>query len=345
VTYYVVPVELADRVARTHRARRLNPDALSGSACFHIALGTSRSDAVSEIHSQTGPGIIKSYGIEVDTGSRTRHKRRWGALASEEKLIRGFRARGAYVLNKPRPRKNSVYVVKLSAEAGQTKEAKKQDATRDPDKLCLYVGQTGLSHQARFEVHKRGGKQSSKWVFSYGVGLIGSLNPEPALMTELDALRAEGRVAHLLRKQGYTVFGGTSTGNRRRAGPRSAPSGGASKGKLRVGSSNGSNTHCNGSGRHRGRALRSDRRARLACDWCGDRREHASSFAGRGLELPSPRRRSPYLPRVLARRRRIRHPHPTRRVRRSGTPSAATPLTASMTPASSRGWGCGCRGR
>jgi len=208
MTYYVASVRLEKRVSRTPRAKRLNPDAVRNSPCFYVAVSASRSDDIAALNMKRGRGILQTYGMEIDGQSRVGKKKWWGALAAEEKQIHKLRAGGAYVLNEPRPRSNSVYIIRLQPEVGESSGAKKQNPKRDPGKPCLYVGQTGLSHQERFDVHRAGGQYSSKWVHDYGVELIASLNPEPGLMTELDALRAERRAAHALRKDGYTVLGG-----------------------------------------------------------------------------------------------------------------------------------------
>jgi hypothetical protein len=79
---------------------------------------------------------------------------------------------------------------------------------RDPAKLCVYVGMTGLAVQDRFQNHKTG--QKSAWVVKkYGLRLIPELceylNPMPFEA----AAQMEKDLAEDLRADGYTVAGGT----------------------------------------------------------------------------------------------------------------------------------------
>ena len=75
-------------------------------------------------------------------------------------------------------------------------------------KAPVYVGQSAQSPEARFRQHKAGYK-SSRYVRTYGVGLLPKLAREGrGLPTRSAALQAEHRLAEKLRRMGYCVFGG-----------------------------------------------------------------------------------------------------------------------------------------
>lgn len=71
----------------------------------------------------------------------------------------------------------------------------------------VYVGETSLTPEERYEKHKSGHRASRK-VQRFGVGLLPDLAPKSAFLTRQNALRAEARTAEKLRRRGYTVFGG-----------------------------------------------------------------------------------------------------------------------------------------
>lgn len=72
---------------------------------------------------------------------------------------------------------------------------------------ALYVGETSLTPEKRFENHKTGHK-ASKWVRKYGVHLLPSLyNHLIPLQTE-EAKRLEYEIAEALKKEGIPVYGG-----------------------------------------------------------------------------------------------------------------------------------------
>ena len=74
-----------------------------------------------------------------------------------------------------------------------------------PKGPALYVGQTGLSPEARFDQHRRGGMYASDVVHHYGVALRPErLGPFPSIER---AERAERELANTLRAAGLTVFG------------------------------------------------------------------------------------------------------------------------------------------
>lgn len=99
-----------------------------------------------------------------------------------------------------------VYVVLLSPAA--LRSLARNNPNRDPQKPCVYVGMSGLAPEERFANHKSGVKAASV-VKRFGVKLLPELyecfNPMPFEA----AVAMERELADDLRKQGYTVAGGT----------------------------------------------------------------------------------------------------------------------------------------
>jgi predicted GIY-YIG superfamily endonuclease len=206
--YWVVPVLLETLAARTKKARALNPDAIPGANCYYVCLSrTNHSDISLVACVGAGKGVVGSYGIKTVEGLRSRHAKRWGGLARQDKLVRELRAEGSFVLN-PEPVKGwHTYVGGLSSEVLQLPAAVKQNPGHDPTKPPLYVGITGLHPERRWQQHQAG-HNASKWVRRHGLGLRQDLNPMKGPFTELEALRAENRIAARLRREGYLVLGG-----------------------------------------------------------------------------------------------------------------------------------------
>ena len=100
-----------------------------------------------------------------------------------------------------------VYVVLLAPEAARSRDLRRVNPTRDPEKPCVYVGMTGLSPDERFANHKSGVKAASV-VRKHGIRLLPELyeffNPMPFDV----AVAMEQELAEDLRKQGFTVAGG-----------------------------------------------------------------------------------------------------------------------------------------
>jgi hypothetical protein len=99
---------------------------------------------------------------------------------------------------RPRPT-YYVYVIELDDAVGKRVRA---------DKPAVYVGQSAVPPEERFDQHRRG-YRSSRHVRRHGVRLRPRLyrnyNPLPDRDT---ALATETRLAERLRKRGFTVFGG-----------------------------------------------------------------------------------------------------------------------------------------
>ena len=93
-----------------------------------------------------------------------------------------------------------LYVIELSEVAGER---------TDPQKPCVYVGQSACTPEERFKQHKEGYK-GSRIVKKYGIRLLPDLyeylNP---IYSREEALEMEKRLAaDLSSRKGYTVFGG-----------------------------------------------------------------------------------------------------------------------------------------
>ena len=102
---------------------------------------------------------------------------------------------------------HNVYVVLLDPAVGKLRKVRAENPQRDPKKLCLYVGMTGLTPAERFANHKAGIK-AAYVVKRYGLRLLpefyAHLNPMP-----FDAaVQMEKDLAEDLRRAGHTVTGG-----------------------------------------------------------------------------------------------------------------------------------------
>jgi len=75
------------------------------------------------------------------------------------------------------------------------------------DGNALYVGETSLKPEKRFENHKAGYK-ASKWVKKYGVQLLPNLYSHLIPLQREEAERLEYEIAEALKKRGIPVYGG-----------------------------------------------------------------------------------------------------------------------------------------
>jgi hypothetical protein len=101
-----------------------------------------------------------------------------------------------------------VYVVLLDNTVLEERKVTALNPKRDPKKLCVYVGMTGIPPIERFQNHKDGYK-SSHYVQKYGVRLLPELYEYLNPMPYEAACQMEKDLAEDLREQGYTVCGGT----------------------------------------------------------------------------------------------------------------------------------------
>ena len=102
---------------------------------------------------------------------------------------------------------HNVYVVLLDPAVGKLRKVRAENPKRDPKKLCVYVGMTGLSPEERFANHKAGIKDSSL-VKRYGLHLLPDLYAHLNPMPYDAAVQMEKDLAEDLRRAGYTVTGG-----------------------------------------------------------------------------------------------------------------------------------------
>src|SRR6202040_2649109 len=103
---------------------------------------------------------------------------------------------------------HNVYVILLSARALKESSILRLNPKRDPAKPCVYVGMTGLPVDHRFENHKNGYK-AARLVRKYGVRLMPELYAHLNPMPFEAAAQMEKDLAEDLRREGYTVAGGT----------------------------------------------------------------------------------------------------------------------------------------
>jgi hypothetical protein len=103
---------------------------------------------------------------------------------------------------------HSVYVILLDDAVLKHRSILRLNPNRDPAKPSVYVGMTGLPVEHRFENHRHGYK--SAWVVrKYGVRLMPELYAHLNPMPFEAAAEMEQDLAEDLRREGYTVTGGT----------------------------------------------------------------------------------------------------------------------------------------
>jgi hypothetical protein len=95
-----------------------------------------------------------------------------------------------------------VYVIELDRTACSDRRAKCGGCGRTP----VYVGQTALSPEERFEQH-RAGVRSSQWVRKYGKWIRRRLAPRLEFATQPEALLAEAATGRRLAAKGFCVYG------------------------------------------------------------------------------------------------------------------------------------------
>ncbi len=103
---------------------------------------------------------------------------------------------------------HNVYVVLLAPAVARLRKAKMLNPKRDSKKPCVYVGLTGLKPEERFDNHRQGIK-SSLYVKKYGIRLLPELFAHLNPMPYEAAAQMEKDLTEDLRREGYTVLGGT----------------------------------------------------------------------------------------------------------------------------------------
>ena len=71
--------------------------------------------------------------------------------------------------------------------------------------ICLYIGKTSLTAEARFQQHQTG-IHAARYVRKYGIRLRPEFYERLNPMTARDALGEEPALAHLLRREGYPTW-------------------------------------------------------------------------------------------------------------------------------------------
>ena len=100
-----------------------------------------------------------------------------------------------------------VYVIELDDSVLDERKFAAANPDYDPKLPCIYVGQTGLTAEERFENH-RSGHKSSKYVRKYCVRLLPQLYEHLPAMTWEDSKAMERQLAEDLRAEGYAVWWG-----------------------------------------------------------------------------------------------------------------------------------------
>lgn len=112
-----------------------------------------------------------------------------------------------------------IYVIKLRPEFANEPGVMERNPNRNPQLECVYVGQTYLSPEERFDIHVNGGKSKrgfqlrSRKIKKF----IDRLMPElyehlPSVKTRDEADAMEEQLAEKLRSKGYTVWEGFKGG-------------------------------------------------------------------------------------------------------------------------------------
>ncbi len=103
---------------------------------------------------------------------------------------------------------HNVYVVLLAPAVARLRKAILLNPKRNPKQPCVYVGLTGLTPEERFANHKQGIKSSS-FAKKYGIRLLPELYAHLNPMPYEAAAQMEKDLTEDLRREGYTVLGGT----------------------------------------------------------------------------------------------------------------------------------------
>ena len=102
---------------------------------------------------------------------------------------------------------HNVYIVLLDPAVGKIRKVRAENPKRDPKKMCVYVGMTGLTPEERFANHKAGVKDA--WVVKrYGIRLLPELYAHLNPMPFDAAVAMEKDLTEDLRRGGFTVTGG-----------------------------------------------------------------------------------------------------------------------------------------
>lgn len=206
---YVCAILLEENTHLSRKFIRVNPQYVQGySKVFIEHLREEPTVFYENNNFETSPSrLVREHGVSIISEYSTTHTTRWGVISSIDRSTTELRSKGWAVLNPIPPKNRSVYVAELASGVGDLPRVRRINPDADPSLECLYVGQTSLEPQERFERHMRG-HQASSDVKRFGIQLnirfLRLVNP----MTELESLREENSLAVNLRSRGYTVLGG-----------------------------------------------------------------------------------------------------------------------------------------
>ena len=206
---YVSAVLLSEDSTYSRKYQRVNPGYIEGRprvVIEHLKSNPTLVYANNNFDESTSR-IVREHGAQVLSEFSTNHTTRWGVVSSIDRISTELRSRGWAVLNPIASKNRSVYVVELDDAVSEVTRVQRLNPDADPSLECLYVGQTSLDPQKRFERHKRG-HQASSDVKNFGLHLNMTFLRRQNPMTELEALREENNLAQYLRSQGHTVVGG-----------------------------------------------------------------------------------------------------------------------------------------
>lgn len=115
----------------------------------------------------------------------------------------------------PKKTEYSIYVIELDKKVLKHKKFREKNPDYNPEKPCVYVGETSLTPEERFHIHQTKGKSKkgislhNPFVYKYGIRLKPRLyishNP---MGSAKEATKMEEEKARRLRKRGYGVWGG-----------------------------------------------------------------------------------------------------------------------------------------
>lgn len=103
------------------------------------------------------------------------------------------------------PPHHRVYVIELAPQVLTSRRMQAENPDHRPDRPALYVGQTGLTPEERFQKH-RSGVKANAFVRDHGVRLRPDLYEHLPAFPWRQAVEEEKRLAEALRAQGCAVW-------------------------------------------------------------------------------------------------------------------------------------------
>ena len=190
-TYRILVIELDDVVARRNPAK---PNLL---VTLTVDTPERRFTALAKGKSWYSNHLRD---LRLDLAPQVTFRSRETAAEAESKLVRKLKSQG-FTVN----RDNTVwslYVIELDPSA-----------VSKPGKGHIYVGQTSLTPEARFQQHIKGvrndrGPLFARVVHAHGLRLMPNLMPKAKYYDQESAKAAEKRLAERLKERGYRVRGG-----------------------------------------------------------------------------------------------------------------------------------------